>query len=167
MVISFLTPVLSSASADEQLDGQDDEYDAQGIIIGDLADFDPADGREYLLIEEDTAVVSAYGFMKQAWIDSGRPGVDDMKYEPVTHGRTSGRVCTPHLTGDTLTVPISGGSIDAYVAKTTNTVAFIVQSGRTLSSTVLNNLASSWDSTIYPTMTTYYGKDYGLSLIHI
>ena len=36
----------------------------------------------------------------------------------------------------------------------------IVQSGRTLSSTVLNNLASTWDSTIYPTMTTYYGKDY-------
>ena len=42
--------------------------------------------------------------------------------------------------------------------KTTNTVAFIVQSGRTLSSTVLNNLASTWDSTIYPTMTTYYGR---------
>ena len=39
-------------------------------------------------------------------------------------------------------------------------MAFIVQSGRTLSSTVLNNLASTWDSTIYPTMTTYYGKDY-------
>ena len=52
MVISFLTPVLSSASADEQLDSQDDEYDAQGIIIGDLADFDPADGRQYLLIED-------------------------------------------------------------------------------------------------------------------
>ena len=66
----------------------------------------------------------------------------------------------PHAVGDTLTVPISGGSISAYVAKTTTTVAFIVQSGRTLSSTVLNNLASTWDSTIYPTMTTYYGKDY-------
>ena len=48
-----------------------------------------------------------------------------------------------HSVGDTLTVPISGGSISAYVAKTTTTVAFIVQSGRTLSSTVLNNLAST------------------------
>ena len=84
MIISFLTPVLSSASADEQLDSQDDEYDAQGIIIGDLADFDPADGRQYLLIEEDTAVVSAYGFMKQAWIDSGRPGVDAVSYTHLT-----------------------------------------------------------------------------------
>ena len=56
--------------------------------------------------------------------------------------------------------PDFGGSISAYVAKTTTSVAFVVQSGRTLSSTVLNNLASTWDSTIYPTMTTYYGKDY-------
>ena len=47
------------------------------------------------------------------------------------------------LVGDSLTVPISGGSLDAYVAKTTSTVAFVVQNGRTLSSTVLNNLASS------------------------
>ena len=75
-------------------------------------------------------------------------------------GRSGARACNPHSVGDTLTVPISGGSISAYVAKTTTSVAFIVQSGRTLSSTVLNNLASTWDSTIYPTMTTYYGKDY-------
>ncbi|MEC8540535.1 MAG: PKD domain-containing protein [Candidatus Thermoplasmatota archaeon] len=83
-----------------------------------------------------------------------------MQYQPPSHARTSGRACNPHLVGDSLTVPISGGSLDAYVAKTTSTVAFILQNGRTLSSTVLNNLASSWDSTIYPTMTTYYGKDY-------
>ena len=97
--------------------------------------------------------------MRQAWIDAGRPGVDDMVIEP-SMGRSGARACSPHSVGDTLTVPISGGSISAYVAKTTTTVAFIVQSGRTLSSTVLNNLASTWDSTIYPTMTTYYGKDY-------
>ena len=97
--------------------------------------------------------------MRQAWIDEGRPGVDDMVIQP-SMARSGARACTPHTVGDTLTVPISGGSISAYVAKTTNTVAFIVQSGRTLSSTVLNNLASTWDSTIYPTMTTYYGKDY-------
>jgi PKD repeat protein len=64
------------------------------------------------------------------------------------------------VVGDTLNVPTSGGSISTYVAKTTVSVAFLVQSGRTLSSTVLNNLAQTWDQTIYPTMTTYYGKDY-------
>ncbi len=129
------------------------------MIIGDLDEFDPSEGSEYLFIHEEEPVVSATQFMRQAWIDEGRPGVDDMVIQP-SMGRSSGRACTPHVVGDTLTVPISGGSISAYVAKTTTTVAFIVQSGRTLSSTVLNNLASTWDSTIYPTMTTYYGKDY-------
>ena len=61
MVISFLTPILSPASADEQADSESLEYDAKGVIIGDLSDFDPSDGREYLLIEESNPVVSAYG----------------------------------------------------------------------------------------------------------
>ena len=161
MFVALFLPVISTgAAADSTIDADNEAYDAQGVIIGDLANFDVSDGREYLLFDEETPIVSAYGFMKQAWIDAGMPGVEDMMYEPVTHGRASGRACNPHLVGDSLTVPISGGSLDAYVAKTTSTVAFIVQNGRTLSSTVLNNLASSWDSTIYPTMTTYYGKDY-------
>ena len=161
MVISILTPILSpSAAAEDNISDADDSTDNPGVIIGDLAEFNVASGRQYLLIDEEIPVVSAYGFMKQAWVDAGRPGVDDMKYEPNVNARTSARACNPHLVGDSLTVPISGGSLDAYVAKTTTTVAFIVQNGRTLSSTVLNNLASSWDSTIYPTMTTYYGKDY-------
>ena len=155
MLVSLTAPILSSsASAESGSTPEERTYDAQGIIIGDLANFDVNSGREYLLIDEEMPVVSAYGFMKQAWIDAGRPGVDEMRYEPATQGRASGRACNPHLVGDSLTVPISGGSLDAYVAKTTSTVAFIVQNGRTLSSTVLNNLASSWDSTIYPTMTT-------------
>ena len=161
MVISILTPILSpSAAAEDNISDAADSTDNPGVIIGDLAEFNVASGRQYLLIDEEIPVVSAYGFMKQAWVDAGRPGVDDMKYEPNVNARTSARACNPHLVGDSLTVPISGGSLDAYVAKTTTTVAFIVQNGRTLSSTVLNNLASSWDSTIYPTMTTYYGKDY-------
>ena len=160
MLVSSTAPLLVSVAAeggDES--GSSSTYDAGGVIIGDLDDFNPGDGSEYLFIHEDEPVVSATQFMRQAWIDEGRPGVDDMVIQP-TMGRSSARACTPHVVGDTLTVPISGGSIAAYVAKTTNSVAFIVQSGRTLSSTVLNNLASTWDSTIYPTMTTYYGKDY-------
>jgi len=150
--------VFSTAESDEEVTPE--PYSAGGIIIGDLKDFDTSNGSQYLFIDEDEPVVSAYGFMKQAWVEAGRPGVEEMTYQPNTHGRSSGRVCNPHLVGDQLTVPTSGGSISTYVAKTTNTVAFIVQTGRTLSSTVLNNLASSWDSTIYPTLTTYYGKDY-------
>ena len=160
MLFASTAPFLLSVAAE----GADDAstqptYNAGGVIIGDLDEFNPSDGSEYLFIHEDEPVVSATQFMRQAWIDEGRPGVEHMVIEP-SMGRSGARACTPHVVGDTLTVPISGGSISAYVAKTTNTVAFIVQSGLTLSSTVLNNLASTWDSTIYPTMTTYYGKDY-------
>ena len=93
MMLSLFVPLLSSpVSADET--SNEHELEAElGVIIGDLADFNIADGREYLLIDEATPVVSAYGFMKQAWIDAGRPGVDDMKYEPLTNSRTSGRSC--------------------------------------------------------------------------
>ena len=160
MLVSSTAPLLMSVAAEGgEETTSTNAYNAGGVIIGDLDEFDPSEGSEYLFIHEDEPVVSATQFMRQAWIDEGRPGVDDMVIEP-SMGRSSGRACTPHVVGDTLTVPISGGSISAYVAKTTTTVAFIVQSGRTLSSTVLNNLASTWDSTIYPTMTTYYGKDY-------
>ena len=158
--VSILSPLIPSSMADSSDEDSRVPYNAGGVIIGDLKDFDPNNGSQYLFIDEPEPVVSAYGFMKQAWIDAGRPGVDEMVYEPITSGRSSGRVCSPHLVGDELSVPTSGGSINAYVAKTTSTVAFVVQTGRTLSSTVLNNLASSWDNTIYPTMTTYYGKDY-------
>lgn len=160
MLFSSTAPLLLSVAAQGgEESSAEPAYNAGGTIIGDLEDFDPSDGSEYLFIHEDEPVVSATQFMRQAWIDAGRPGVDDMVIEP-SMGRSGARACNPHSVGDTLTVPISGGSISAYVAKTTTTVAFIVQSGRTLSSTVLNNLASTWDSTIYPTMTTYYGKDY-------
>ena len=122
--ISVMSPIFASVSADAAEDTERIAYNAGGIIIGDLEDFNPENGSKYLFFDEQEPVVSAYGFMKQAWIDAGRPGVEDMKYEPVTQGRSSGRVCNPHLVGDELSVPTSGGSISAYVAKTTNTVAF-------------------------------------------
>lgn len=160
MVLSTTLPFMVSASAEGEADSTSASmYNAGGNVIGDLDEFDPSTGSEYLFIHEEEPVVSATSFMRQAWIDAGRPGVDEMVIEP-SLGRSGGRACTPHSVGDSLTVNTAGGQISAYVAKTTTSVAFIVQSGRTLSSTVLNNLASTWDSTIYPTMTTYYGKDY-------
>ena len=153
-------PIFGSAAASSNETLEPQPYDAGGVIIGDIADFEPSKGREYIMIEEEVPVVSAFSFLKNAWVEEGRPGVEEMIIEPQTSARASARACNPHTVNDQLTVPTSGGSIDVYVAKTTNTVAFLVQNGRTLSSTVLNNLASSWDSTIYPTMTTYYGKDY-------
>ena len=160
LFVSGISPLLLSAGAESEEINEVLPYSAGGVVIGDIADFEVEMGHQYLMIEEEQPVVSAFSFLKQEWIDAGRPGVDDMAYEPQTSARSSGRACNPHVVNDQLTVPTSGGSVDTYVAKTTTTVAFLVQSGRTLSSTVLNNLASSWDQTIYPTMTTYYGKDY-------
>jgi len=160
LFVSGISPLLLSAGAESEEVNEVLPYSAGGVVIGDIADFETEMGHQYLMIEEEQPVVSAFSFLKQEWIDAGRPGVEDMAYEPQTSARSSGRACNPHVVNDQLTVPTSGGSVDTYVAKTTTTVAFLVQSGRTLSSTVLNNLASSWDQTIYPTMTTYYGKDY-------
>ena len=68
MMVSLSSPIFSSsAAADSDSQSNERSYDAQGVIIGDLADFDVSEGREYLLFDEETPVVSAYGFMKQAW----------------------------------------------------------------------------------------------------
>ncbi len=82
MMIALSSPLLSSPAGAESPSLDEELYVSEGVIIGDLANFDVASGREYLLIDEETPVVSAYGFMKQAWIDAGRPGVDEMQYQP-------------------------------------------------------------------------------------
>ena len=144
LVLLMLTSVAGHAAANETQNDVDETVTEIGTVYGDLSEFDVAEGSQYLLINESQPVVSATSFIKQAWIEEGRPGVDDIRYQP-TMARST---CTQHVVGDTLTVPISGGSTSVYVAKTTATVAFLVQSGRTLSSTVLQNLASTWDQTI-------------------
>ena len=156
LFLASMSPILLAAAAqsDESSTSEPVPYNAGGVIIGDISEFNPDDGREYLFIEEDEIVVSASSFMKLKWIEAGMPGVEEMVIQPSTSGRSSARACTSHVVGETLSVPTSGGSVNTYVAKTTVSVAFLVQSGRTLSSTVLNNLAQTWDQTIYPTMTT-------------
>ena len=125
-------------------------------VFADIDDFEPLDSHPYMLPDSEELLYSATRMMKNEWISQGLPGVD-IATSP--QSMTSGRACTPYNEGDTATVPTSGGSIDVTVEKTTSTAAFMVQSGRTLSSTVLNNWASTWDTTVYPTLMTYFGKD--------
>ena len=120
MVLMAWAPFTGSAMASAE-----DEAPAQyagelGEIVGDLDDFHPEEGSAYLFIHEEEPVVSATGFMRQAWIDAGRPGVDEMTYSPTTSGR-SARACTPHTVGDTLSSNTADGTKSVYVAKTTNT----------------------------------------------
>lgn len=164
LVLSSLSPIAFTAIADSnQTIPQSPGESAAQTLIGDLDDFDPLNGKPYTFFEDDQPVYSATRFFKQAWVDAEHPGVEDfLGWEPqASNARAGARACNRHNVGDSVNVPSGGGSLATTVQKTTNTVAFLVQDGRTLSSTVLNNWATTWDQTVYPTLTTYFGKDYG------
>ena len=157
MVLSTTLLPLAGAEPSEQEDASpsseapSDELPESWLNVASLDDFTGDLARPYLLIEESTPVVSATPYLRQQWVEAGRPGIVE------STASTSGRACNQHVVGDQLTVPSSGGSISVTVAKTTASVAFLVQTGRTLSSTVLQNLASTWDpgSTRKNTSVTY------------
>ena len=155
-MISIASP-LASASESSQEVQQNQVNQIFEPVFADTDDFVSSDAHPYMIPESNESLFSATRMMKNAWIDAGMPGVD-IATSPQT--QTSGRACTPHTEGESLTVPSSGGSLSVTVQKTTSTAAFMVQDGRTLSSTILNNWASTWDSTVYPTLMTYFGKDY-------
>ena len=146
--------------------GSDDASDEvlEATFSYDVDAIDGHAGKPYLFTDDSgETMYSASRLLKQQWLDAGAPGADEIleRSEAVTTGgRTSGRSCTPLTQGSSITVPSAAGSVDGTVAKTTTTAAFIVQNGRTVSSTVLNNLATTWDQTVYPTATTYFGRNY-------
>ena len=146
--------------------GSDDASDEvlEATFSYDVDAIDGHAGKPYLFTDDSgETMYSASRLLKQQWLDAGAPGADEIleRSEAVTTGgRTSGRSCTPLTQGSSITVPSAAGSVDGTVAKTTPTAAFIVQNGRTVSSTVLNNLATTWDQTVYPTATTYFGRNY-------
>ena len=152
-LVSIMSPLASAGQSDDIVE---EEY-LFIPVFADLDDVDTTGAHPYMIPDSDENLYSATRLMKKAWADEGRPGVE-IATSP--QSMTSGRSCTPYSEGDTATVPTSGGSIDVTVEKTTSTAAFMVQSGRTLSSTILNNWASTWDTTVYPTLMTYFGKDY-------
>ena len=157
ILLVFLVSVMSPMVSAEPIEGSESVVIDVTPVFADLDDFEEMDSHPYMLPDSDEMLYSATRMMKNHWISEGMPGVE-IATSP--QSVTSGRACTPYNEGDSATVPTSGGSIDVTVEKTTSTAAFMVQSGRTLSSTVLNNWASTWDTTVYPTLMTYFGKDY-------
>ena len=149
-LLSIMSPIASADSSEEVII----EEQSFEPVFGDLSEMVYSNAHPYMMDETEESIYSATRLMKNAWIDEGMPGVD------MEVSATSGRACTPYNAGDSATVPTSGGSIDVTVEKTTTTAAFMVQSGQTLSSTILNNWASTWDTTVYPTLMTYFGKNY-------
>ncbi len=72
LFLASMSPILLAAAAqsDESSTSEPVPYNAGGVIIGDISEFNPDDGREYLFIEEDEIVVSASSFMKLKWIEA-------------------------------------------------------------------------------------------------
>ena len=56
---ALFAPLLAPAASASPETEVVEVYDAGGTIIGDIADFDPSQGREYIMIEEEVPVDSA------------------------------------------------------------------------------------------------------------
>ena len=64
-MVSLSSPIFSpSAAADSDSQANERGYDTQGVVIGDLADFDVSEGREYLLFDDQPAKNTPSGASK-------------------------------------------------------------------------------------------------------
>jgi hypothetical protein len=57
---SGVSPLLLNVSAESEDANEVLPYDAGGVVIGDVADFELEMGDQYLMIEEEQPVVSAF-----------------------------------------------------------------------------------------------------------
>ena len=153
MVAATLGPLLiSQVSAEGENNSPNEQF------IGNIEDFDvEIHGKPYITIEGET-VYSATRLHKMAWAEEGYPNLV-MPFSNGKSGKSTSKACTPMTEGQTVTVPTSGNTISVEVEKSISSAAFLVESGAALSSSVLNNLASSWSSSIYPTNTQYFGSE--------
>ena len=127
-------------------------YDLDGFVAED-------DGRPYLFAgDEDELIFSATRHLKQEWADDGYPGLV-MPFEESSSTRTSGRACeNAWTTGQTGTVQTTGGQIQVSAMHVTANSVILIENGQSVSSTTLNNIGSTWETTIYPTNTNYFGN---------
>jgi len=129
------------------------------IVSGDLSGFDPeTEGHEYLFGDEDEPVFSAFGYLKMQWIENGYPNLVLPFSQSFLNSRSSVRTCESEWSvDDTDTFATSSGIVSATVEKISSNSAIFVEDGIVIPSTTLNDLTSTWESTIYPTDTSYFG----------
>ena len=149
MILASWAP-LAAASEDGSEQGSSE---AEGLSYS-LDGFDPlTEGKPYLFAgEEDELIFSATRHLKQQWVADGYPGLVMPFEEPTTSARTSGRACENAWTaGQTGTIQTSGGQIQVSAMHVTANAAVLIENGQSVSSTTLNNIGSTWETTIYPT----------------
>ena len=151
LIVTSLSPL---ALAEET---EDDETHS---FVGDLSEFNPdAEGRQYLFSESPIPIYSATGFLKSQWRSAGYPDLSLPFSESYVNSRSATRNCeNAWSVGDTDDVATAGGSIAATVQKVSSNSAIFVEDGQVIPSTTLNDIASTWESTIFPTVTGYFGS---------
>ncbi|MFL2978380.1 MAG: PKD domain-containing protein [Candidatus Poseidoniales archaeon] len=152
MLFASMSPFF--ASADEP------EEEAE-LFTGSLADFDIDDsGKAYLSTPAGDPVFSGTRHLKNQWIAAGMPGMVLPFAPDVVQSRSIGaRACENAWSqGDAVTMPTANGNIAAEVERVTSYAAIIVENGVSIPSTTINDIASTWDSSIYPTDTSYFGN---------
>ena len=141
MVLMIIPSLLPLVSAEEVSSQSVDGF----TVIGDPTLNDLSTAHPYMISDTSEPVYSATRHMIQEFDDSGLS-------LPALTAKTSARSCTPWASGDTTTLNVGGGDKGFTVKKTTQSVAFLVEDGRNLQSSVLNDWATTWDQTIYPIM---------------
>ena len=138
--------------------------DLQGERIGvetnvEAVFFDPyEDGNDYVTIEGDS-VSSATNYLKKKWIEDGYPGLVQPFDSMNRYSKHSMRSCEQAWSiGDSDNFTTTSGNVLAEVKKTSPNSAIFVEDGFVVSSTVLNDIAATWESIIYPIETDYFGS---------
>ena len=130
------------------------------VMSGNLSEFDPSiEGKRYLFTDEFEPIFSATGHLKIEWREAGYPGLV-LPFSPgYLNSRSTVRSCENAWSqDDTGNVSTASGSVSVTAQKVSANSAILVENGQIISSTTLNDIASTWESTIYPTDTTYFGS---------
>ena len=107
---------------------------------------------------DDLSVFSATGFLKKQWADAGYPELV-LPFSENENSKNSIRSCeNAWSVGESDNITTSGGTITATVQRISTNSAIFVENGKIVSSTTLNDIVSTWESTIFPTNTYYFGE---------
>ena len=157
-LLLIATMLLASLSPMALAEPESDEPFLE-VMSGDLTDFTPSiEGKRYMFTEDAEPVFSATGFLKMEWRDAGYPGLV-LPFSPgYLNSRSSARSCEDAWSqGETGNISTASGTVAVTVQKISANSAILVEDGQIIPSTTLNDIASTWESTIYPTDTTYFG----------
>jgi len=151
LLLSLLTPMaLAEPESDDSM---------LEVMSGDLTDFTPSiEGKRYMFTDPAEPVFSATSFLKMEWRDAGYPGLI-LPFSPgYLNSRSSARTCENAWSqGESGNISTASGTVAVTVQKISANSAILVEDGQIIPSTTVNDIASTWESTIYPTDTSYFG----------